>query len=383
MSAYHQMGHHSENLLSDKHLNHFSGAILSPVNYNEQETVVQVSSGVENGRQFDWVFDPQLYYPKSERGKLQEWSYFPNDVDTVDLTASSWWEHLLEEYVNTCLRLPITSACSPAIAPRVFSNQYYVQMTELGTIFAKALRDTDVSPLQTVLVSLADLSVSTRALEVASIISRTSAERIYLVIVSDTEPRRELSNPEEIKGIMKLIRVLADSGIEVVVGYCAGDLVLWKEAGAKTCATGKFFNLRRFTSSRFDDASSGGGGQLPYWFEESLMAFLRESDVIRVYDAGIISSNGSQNPFGNPILRTIFEGHGKAWLALSWRQYLWAFADLESRLDAKLITADQLLRVAERSWLNVEERDILMEEMRNDGQWVRAWRRAILEYSTF
>jgi hypothetical protein len=80
---------------------------------------------------------------------------------------------------------------------------------------------------------------------------------------------------------MKLIAALESSGQRVTVASCSSEMILWKAAGATNCATGKFFNLR-FTISRFEQPDSSGGGQLGYWFQEALLGFLRQSDLLRV-----------------------------------------------------------------------------------------------------
>lgn len=46
----------------------------------------------------------------------------------------------------------------------------------------------------------------------------------------------------------------------MLVGFASTDVVLWKAAGAKACATGKFANLRRFTTNRFNEPED--------WFAE-------------------------------------------------------------------------------------------------------------------
>src|SRR5580704_15281584 len=131
---------------------------------------------------------------------------------------------------------------------------------------------------------------------IASILSRSKATHVYLVFVSLMEPRREINEVEEIKGAMRLIAALREAGLEVTVGFSSSDMVLWKAAGATNCATGKFFNLRRFTRTRFEEPRGQGGGQLPYWFEESLMAFLRQSDVQRVLPLNLPRLETSPNP---------------------------------------------------------------------------------------
>jgi hypothetical protein len=232
--------------------------------------------------------------------------------------------------------------------------------------------------LQTVIVRLQELAAPARAREIASIISRTEADGVYLVVVSDIEPRRELDATEELKGVIRLISGVEGSGLPVIVGFCSTDMVLWKAAGATSCATGKFFNLRRFTRSRFDEPS-GGGGQLPYWMEEATMGFLREADVLRLRDRGSLSDASRGNPFGQAILTQFENEPSKPWVALGWRQFMWQFCSLEGRIADGTVDVDQLLTEAQALWLKLEDDRFLMEEPRNTGFWIRPWQRAIRE----
>ena len=379
MAVYHQMGHHTENLVDHPELAAYEGAILSPVNYGEDEIALQIRKAREAGSR-RVMLDPQLYFPRTERGKLREWEYFPADVDTADMSSEAWWKAVVRAFASTCRSLEPHGACSPAFRPQVFANEYFDLMLAVGAEFHDAVREAEIEPIQTVLAGLADLTSPTRPFEIASIVSRTPCTWIYLVLIGDTAPRRELADVEQLKGALRLIAALEDAGLRVIVGFSSSDLVLWKAAGASICATGKFFNLRRFTQSRWEEPGQGGG-QLPYWFEESLMAFVRESDLIRLRDANLLSPVHESNPFAVEILRTIRDEPGSPWLALSWRQYMYAFADLEARIALHQVDIDELLRGAENSWRALEDRrpPILMEEIRNDGSWLRARRRALLE----
>jgi len=375
MSVYHQMGHDSKNLLCVPELNQFKGAIISPVNYCESDVVSQISL-VREKPNFEMIFDPQLYYPKSKSGKLRFWDYFPNCIDANDIQSDQWWRRVVDKIALTCSRINPTAACSPAFTPKTYTNEYFKAVIHVGNYFVNMFSGTKIKPIQTVVCGLGDLSTSKRVLEIASIISQTKAMSIYLVI--NVVPRRELNEVEELEGVMRLISLLERAGLPVIVGFASSDMVLWKAAGASACATGKFFNLRRFTSSRFEEPS-GGGGQIPYWFEESLMAYLRESDVIRVRKAGILSEASQINPFGRNILELMDKKPGKAWLATSWRQYLYAFADLENRIDSKLVDVGKLLEDAESNWMILGDK-VFMEEIKNNGDWVKSWRRCLVEY---
>lgn len=364
--------------MREPNLQGFAGAILSPVNYSEEEIASQIES-FRHRPYFDTVFDPQLYYPRSERGKLPTWGYFPSSVDSLDIQSDSWWRALVDRLVESCTRLRPDGVCSPAFVPRSFSDGYFSGMVKLCDYLVSGLEISQTRAIQTLLVGLSDLAELGRAMRIASIVTRTKVSSVYLVIVSNSEPRREFWDVEELKGAMKLIDSLEKSGLPVLVGFSSSDMVLWKFAGAASCATGKFFNLRRFTNSRFEEPSAGGT-PMAYWFEESMMAFLRESDVIRVRQAGGLSEASIKNPYGQEILECIDNARGQAWIRLGWRQWMYAFADLEKRIGHSAIDVGQLLRHADEAWLALDNANILMEERQNNGAWVRAWRRAIIEY---
>ena len=375
MGAFQQMGHDSQNLLRAKGLEGFRGAILSPVNYDEPSIASLIQQHQAVG--FELVFDTQIYYPNTDRGSLPGWRYFPSDVDSADQDSKTWWDGILNPIVQVVKDLGPSSVCSPVVVPRAFSDDYYALSVEVGDSLKQATASLSIDTYQSVLVRHDDMAIPGRAEEIASVVSGSTCDRVYLVLVSDVEPRREYRDTDSVRGFMRLISMLERAGIKTLVGYSGSDLILWKAAGASDCASGKFFNLRRFTPSRFAPPSEGGG-QVPYWFEEGLMAFLRESDLIRVRRAGALSAASNSNPFATEILSALDKSPGSAWIALSWRQYLHWFSDFESRMRQDTAIADRVLAGAEETW---DSNKFLMEERANDSGWLRPWRRAIAEFA--
>lgn len=385
MGAYHQMGHHSENLLFEPQLKEYAGAILSPVNY----TMTVVASQVEEVRLqkpgFDVIFDSQLYVPQSVRGELAGWPYFPAAVDTADTSDIEWWYGVIDDLATCCSSFTPNAICSPAHLPKAFNDTYYHQLIRIGARLVARLEGQKTRPIQTFVVGLPDLTDVARALEIASIASRSKTPDIYLVLDTNLEPRREIANGDGLRGAMVLIGALSRAGFKLLVGFCSSDIVLWKAAGAASGATGKFFNLRRFTRSRWDEPSEGGQN-LPYWFEEGLLAFIRDSDLVRLRFEGKLSSTSLTNPVAHEIFqkldarKTLKPGEKPpAWVGLGWRQYMYWFADAEARLAAPGLPGS-LMFAAETEWLALEDDGFLMEEARNDGKWLRLWRRAAAEY---
>ncbi len=381
MGTYHQMGHHSENLLGLPEFASYRGAILSPVNYRKDKVIGQIQERRAH-QAFETVFDPQLYYPKTQRGVLRDWTYFPADVDKADLMSPAWWDRIVDRIATTCEEIRPMAVCSPAVVPHVFGNEYFSLLVDVADKLCTRLERSGIRPIQTALIGFDELTTPDRSLEISSILSVGPCNRIYLVFSGTTDPRQELVEVEAIKGAMRLIAALSNAEIDVIVGFCSSDVVLWKAAGASSCATGKFFNLRRFTRSRFEEPPKGGG-QLPYWFEESLLAFLRASDLDRIKDRDLLSAASLRNPFGQHILEQFGSEPGSPWLATSWRQFLYWFWDFESRFDSGAVDAGTLLSNTENEWRTLGDANVLMEEVWNDGAWLRPWRRALAEFATF
>lgn len=383
MSAYMQMGHDTENLVGEQDLDEFVGIVLSPVNRDAPTLAENIQIFRARGH-YDIVLDPQLYIPTSERGSLPQQPYFPGDLDTADLSSVGWWADLVGKLVPCVTSLKVDAVASPVVLPRAWSDDYFALCTETTSKLTAALSSSNIRTLATVMVNFNEMGEKDRALRIASIVSEAECAGYYLVIVSDIEPRRELTGEEQLAGVMKLIYELERTGQPVLVSHCSSDMVLFKAAGAKHCATGKFFNLRRFTKSRYEEPA-GGGGQLAYWFEHSLLAFIRGTDLLRLEENGLghlVGVGASNNFWAQKIREQFATNSGAAWVKLGWRQYLSWFGKTELAASAAdpLPIVQGWLKAAEDNWRVLEDAGVLMDEPRNDGSWIRSWRQAAVRF---
>lgn len=382
MSAYLQMGHDTENLVGENDLEEFEGIILSPVNRNSDKLRENVPLFRDRG-DYDIILDPQLYFPRAQRENLVGQPYFPDAFDTVDFSSPSGWNQIVEELSIFSNDLGVDAVASPVTMPRRWSNDFYDTCVEVSQNLAQSL-DANIRNITTCLVSLTDLADGIRARQIASIMTRYETTGFYVVLDTETEPRRELDDEYGLTAFMALINFLSQQA-PVTVAYSSSDMVLFKIAGATNCCTSKFFNLRRFTTSRFEEPPAGGGGQIPYWFEHNLMAFIREADIRRLMRNGfeeLIGGLHSGNISGRNLLDFINEHPGVAWLGRSWRQYLSWFGKTEQELSSSdVATVRDWLRTAENNWQALEDEEVLMDEPRNNGSWVRPWRQALSEFN--
>lgn len=381
MSTFMQMGHDTQNLVGEEDLHGFTGIILSPVNRSPEELVTDVSDFKDRG-DFKIILDPQLYMPRSSRGCLPKHTYFSTDIDSSDLTSLSWWSALGQRLAEYSEHIGVDTLASPAILPRSWNDGYYALCVRVANDLADVLHGKQ-DVLQTVVVDLSTLDDPEMVLRIASIASQTRCTGSYLVIVCSEEPRREIKDAEGLAGAMYLIKLLENTEKPVLVAYSSSDMVLYKAAGASHCGTGKFFNLRRFTKSRFEEPTIGGR-QLAYWFEHSLLAFLREEDILllsAVERSDLLGEAFSDNAWATKVREVIASDEGKAWVGLGWRQYLSWFWRTEQELSDKPFEKVRAwLEESERRWLKLEDDDVLLVDPRNNGSWLRPWRQALNSY---
>jgi hypothetical protein len=385
MSAYFQMGHGMQNLVGEAGLTNYYGIILSPINRTPSELTSDLES-YRNNRSFDIVFDPQLYVPTTERGSLRRHPYFPQDLDTADPTRDSWWQQLSANIAAYAKRLGVDAVASPVSFPKVWNDEFYARTKFSASVLIDELSGYNVRVLQTVMLNYAEIGQVGAPERIASIVSGSGAAGYYVIVYSTESPRRELSDGTSLAGVMRVISLLEGTGKRVIVGFCSAEMILYKAAGASHCATGKFFNLRRLTPTRFEDEKKGGK-QFEYWFETSLFAFLREPDLIRLRNRGfgsLLGNGASQTVWGSEILKKIEQQPAPAWIADGWRHYHAAFAQMEPRYAGAVKEVDNALRQAEEAWAKLNEADpsILFDEAPNDGRWIRPWRQALADFRT-
>jgi hypothetical protein len=371
VGSYHQMGHDSWNLIPAEQLRQFTGLILSPVNGDPEQTATRLNA-LEHRESLDVVLDPQFYIPRSVRGELSTWPYFDAACDTTDLGDFRWWTERCQQLVGIAERLGVTSVCSPAVLPRVYDAAYYDATVTCAEQLAEAAGGKRLSVLVTAVVSFRELAAEGAADRIATVLTRTRLSRVYLIFYDDLTAREQWTDTEALVGAMSLIRALQRADTSVLVGYCGLDMMLWKYCGAHSVATGKFFNLRRFGPERWQDVQADGR-VVEYWTEESLVTWLRENDVVLLRRRAPQLLPIDRNPFSAEIVAALSATPRAPWRALSWRQYLWWFGDMEMRIAERPATAVESLRRADSNWGDIETAKILLFERTNDGSWIRPW----------
>lgn len=372
MAAYLQLGNNSWNLLSEDLIGNYAGAVVNPINDRPAVVADRMAGLGERRTQLELILDPQLYNPSVSRGELPSWNYYPADFETANRSDLGWWRTCSERLVKTAKSLHVDAICSPTALPRTFSNDYYEFVLSVAQNSRDLAEHHGLRHLTTIIVDLDDLADADRAYEIASILTRNSIERVYLLVHSDLTPREPFNDTESLATAIHLIRLLREH-MRVHVAFCGHDLILWKYAGAQEVSTGKFFNLRRFVPGRWEENESRGR-PTPYWTDGELITLLRDQDVLmldRSHD-WFRGRSFEENPASAQILKRLRAGSGEAWLALAWRQYLRWVANEDSRLTTTSRAREALL-AADLRWKELDAAEVLFADRSNDGAWIRNW----------
>jgi hypothetical protein len=378
MSTFLQMGHESWSLLDEPDGGSYSGIVLSPVNDGPAYVQDRLSRLVKSRDGLEVILDPQLYNPAAERGKLCEWPYYPADFATADQQDLNWWIARGREVVDCATSIGVDAVCSPALLPRVFSDDYYRFVVDIADATHRHALENRKGTLLTAIVSLRDLVDPSRAFEIASILTETDCTRVYLTFLSDNIQQREpLNDPAGLATAVHLVRLLSAS-LRVHVAFCAQDLILWKFSGATDVSSGKWMNVRRFSPGRWLDEETAGR-QVPYWNEGILLTLIRDQEVLRLdRERWFDGRTFATNPASLRILQILRSGDNVSWIKLSWLQYLRWISNMEVLLGEPEV-AEQVLMRSDDKWGEVESKRILFADRFNNGTHVRHWLNAIRE----
>jgi len=246
-------------------------------------------------------------------------------------------------------------------------------------------RSTRSRPILTVCLPFNEFDDVNDSFRLSSKLTQAAPTEIYVILTSEVKPRRELNDRGSLLGLMAFIRSLENAGCNTIISHSSSELILLKAAGASHCASGKYFNLRRFTSGRFKESGESGGKNITYWFEQGLMAFLRQADIIRIMRDGIegvLRQGESDNDIGRKFMAEVGATPGEKLLGLSWRQYLSWFGRMEAELskDDRASRAKRVLAKAQTNWQKLDQKRVRMDESENNGSWIADWQSALDEF---
>lgn len=252
MNVLHQAGHNLvwnvDSLMQDQS---GSGIIFSPVN-DAPSRIIGYSDKIKSSS----LFDPQFYVPASERGKLQEYPFFPSSV--LDDYTTSDFETVCWNIARECVNWQVDAGFKKIVIPvRYYGDlpsDYFTQMQSCYIDpFVSAANDinfTGPKLLTTIAKSSQLADQDQRNFLLNWVTGIQGIDGVYLIFEHNSSDK-QIKDPIFLANCLDFIRSLKDNDLIVHVGYTNTEGMLFSLAGPDSISMGVYENLRRFDCKRF------------------------------------------------------------------------------------------------------------------------------------
>jgi hypothetical protein len=251
-NIFQQVGHNSNwNIDSMSIDGAADGLILSPV--HQKKSAVEAMD--PELRRIS-IFDPQYYLPNSQKKKLQTYDFFPEVMaqgfNTVDFSQ------LAHDSARECLEFQISQEFGRIVIPTRFFREMitdYKQRQEAYSVnpFIDQLRGRQgLAPilLTLPLTSSMVLDEGFRTQILNWVTSYQQIHGVYIFIVDDRETKQP-ADADQLLANLNFFQELRSADLEVIVGYCNTEALLYTAVDDCSVSMGSFENTRMFSIEKF------------------------------------------------------------------------------------------------------------------------------------
>ena len=288
MLIYHQCGHNFVwNIRSLQDDGAGEGLIVSPVNIEANKISQRIPTGILES---SWI-DPQFYLPNDSKGKLKTYPFFP--VNVLNNFSTGGLGNEAVEIARECLRFQDELNFRYLVVPtRYFGDLPESYLTQLTELFVEPFRQARIDlnlnkpMLLTVIAKQLHLEAGPSRDDLLSWATGFGdVDGIYLVLDSDSRSK-QIKDPVFLAGALRFIRALRLNDMEVHVGYCGIEGLLYSIANPTSVTVGSYENLRSFDPLRLETQESGArrrpprprvySGRLLQWVEDVYVGPIRQ-----------------------------------------------------------------------------------------------------------
>lgn len=261
MKVYHQMGFRDKwnidsfnNMIGD-------GMIFSPVNMDSDKLLALP----QEMRKVSFL-DPQFYLLNTEKSSNVTYPFFPgnikSDFSTADLDDNN--EKLAELCINYQLEADLEYIIIPIRYVDAIPTYYLERMKEnFINPFLEFKEKNGVNKkfLQTLVVKHIMIEDENKRNELLNWMTGIPEIAGFYLIFENNFTSKQIKNFEYLRNVLSFIDVLKRNELEVHIGYCNTEGLIYSAAMPDSITMGSYENLRMFKISRFD--ITGGKAHAP------------------------------------------------------------------------------------------------------------------------
>lgn len=260
LKIYHQVGHNDAWNTDSFSEGYGDGLILSPV--HQIRTKVEALNSAIKKRS---VFDPQYYLPNSQKKKLSTYPFFPETISsgfsTTDFSVSAF------ESAKQCVAFQLEHDFEKIIIPARYIDQmvsHYIERQEEYSVipFLKAIAETGSKKPVFITLPLTSHMIEDEGFRTKILNWVTSFPEIsgVYILASHERDTKQIQSSEFLSAYLDLLMALRNVDLEVIVGHCNTESLLYSLAGEVTVTFGTFENTRMFSLDKFVESEEDRRG---------------------------------------------------------------------------------------------------------------------------
>lgn len=252
MKVYHQTGHGFKWNIDSYNDGVGDGLIFSPINIDADK----LSNNIDPKIKEKSFLDPQLYLLNQSKGSLETYPYFPgnlkSDFSTLDLDIANI------TLANLCVDYQVNNNFEYLVIPTKYHENnptnYFSQCSDYFVFpfcdYVKKINSNKKILLSFIVkgIMLTDTDKRNEALN--WITGHQSVDGVYLIFENNFSTK-QIKDFDYLYNALNFIKVLKDNQMEVHIGYCNTEAILYSVAMPDSVSMGSYENLRSFGIKRF------------------------------------------------------------------------------------------------------------------------------------
>jgi hypothetical protein len=384
VKLFHQCGHNTTwNIDSLAKDGCGDGLILSPV-HRQFRDIEKIDKAVR----LRSIFDPQFYLPNSQKNKLKSYPFFPETISSDNFSTSDF-TLVAYEAAKLCVEFQLENRFSHITIPgRYFDQMYpdFIDRQNSYTVhpFLKALVHKKIKKPVYLTLPLTAHMIINKAFRTQILNWATSFPEItgvYVIASPYDESTKQIQSHEFLLSYMEFLYQLRQADLEVLIGYCNAEAILYLMIEGCDITFGTFENTRMFSIDKFVISEEERRGPKARIFSTGLLNWIQLSQAKEIMkdDPGIWKQIYDQTEYGDRALRAAVEPTFNQ--PLLYKHHFIVFSKLVSRLKGlSILERYKELRshLKNASALYSEISDLPIDlEKHSRGSHIEAWLTAL------
>jgi hypothetical protein len=256
MKVFHQTGHNIKWNIDSFNEGVGDGLIYSPINIDADKLL-----GLDLKLKSTGFLDPQLYLLNQAKGSIETYPYFPGNLKSDFATPDLDNDNI--NLAKLCIDYQLKNDFKYLVIPTKYNAEnptnYLIQCTDYFVIpfceYAKEVNK-DKKILLSVIVKGIMLTDDEKRNEILNwITGHQNVDGVYLIFENNFASK-QIKDFDFLFNALRLIKILKDNQMEVHIGYCNTEALLYSLAMPDSVTIGSYENLRSFGIRRFQETDN-------------------------------------------------------------------------------------------------------------------------------